>query len=80
MPRPTASVTLWQATCAIPRPAPLVEPLRVDACVIGAGIAGLTTAYLLAADGARVAVLEDGAVGEGMTGYTTAHLTAVLRS
>jgi glycine/D-amino acid oxidase-like deaminating enzyme/nitrite reductase/ring-hydroxylating ferredoxin subunit len=70
--------TLWQATCTIPRRAPLLETIRVDACVIGAGIAGLMTAYQLAADGARVAVIEDGRIGEGMTSHTTAHLTCAL--
>src|SRR5687767_10678543 len=57
---------------------PLTKDLRVDVCVIGAGIAGVTTAYLLAAEGRSVAVLEDGAIGGGMTGFTTAHLTNAL--
>ena len=59
------------------RPA-LAQDLRVDVCVIGAGIAGLTTAYRLAKEGRRVAVLEDGSIGCGMSGFTTAHLTAAL--
>src|SRR5262245_2460781 len=47
-------------------------------CVIGAGIAGLTTAYLLTKLGQTVVVLDDGAVGGGETCRTTAHLANAL--
>src|ERR1041385_8706187 len=47
-------------------------------CIIGAGIAGLTTAYLLAKEGKHVVVLDDGPLGGGMTARTTAHLTNAL--
>jgi glycine/D-amino acid oxidase-like deaminating enzyme/nitrite reductase/ring-hydroxylating ferredoxin subunit len=43
--------------------------------VIGAGIAGLTTAYLLAHEGQSVIVIDDGAPASGQTGVTTAHLS-----
>ncbi|HVF41485.1 MAG TPA: FAD-dependent oxidoreductase, partial [Pyrinomonadaceae bacterium] len=49
-----------------------------DVCVVGAGIAGLTTAYMLAAEGRSVVVLDDGPVAGGETGRTTAHLTNAL--
>jgi glycine/D-amino acid oxidase-like deaminating enzyme/nitrite reductase/ring-hydroxylating ferredoxin subunit len=51
---------------------------RVDVCVVGAGIAGMTTAYLLAKEGRNVIVLDGGPIGGGMTGFTTAHLTHAL--
>jgi glycine/D-amino acid oxidase-like deaminating enzyme len=51
---------------------------NADVCVIGAGIAGLTVAYMLAGSGKSVVVLEDGSVGGGETGRTTAHLTCAL--
>ena len=67
-----ATSTLWQATCRIaPRPA-LDEDTSSDVCVIGAGIAGMTTAYLLAVQGNRVVVVDDGSIGGGMTSHTTA--------
>jgi len=78
---PTRSVrrnSLWTATGIVPQPGPLSADLQVDVCVIGAGIAGLTTAYLLAKAGKLVTVLDDGAVAGGNTQYSTAHLTAVL--
>lgn len=48
--------------------------LTVDVCIIGGGIAGISTAYQLASNGKFVAVIEDGRVGSGETGRTTAHL------
>src|SRR5207253_9220003 len=47
-------------------------------CVVGAGIAGLTTAYLLADEGRSVVVLDDGAIASGETSRTTAHLVTAL--
>jgi glycine/D-amino acid oxidase-like deaminating enzyme/nitrite reductase/ring-hydroxylating ferredoxin subunit len=49
-----------------------------DVCVIGAGMAGLSTAYQLACEGARVLVLDSGAVAGGESGRTTAHLASAL--
>jgi glycine/D-amino acid oxidase-like deaminating enzyme/nitrite reductase/ring-hydroxylating ferredoxin subunit len=49
-----------------------------DVCVIGAGISGLSTAYLLAREGKSVVVIDDGDVGGGETGRTTAHLSNAL--
>src|SRR5437773_12225942 len=61
---------------------PSYEPLRqntgADVCVVGAGIAGLTTAYLLQKEGKSVVVLDAWGLAAGETGRTTAHLTAVL--
>jgi glycine/D-amino acid oxidase-like deaminating enzyme/nitrite reductase/ring-hydroxylating ferredoxin subunit len=49
---------------------------EADVCVIGAGLAGMTTAYLLAREGRHVVVLDDNAIGGGETGQTTAHLAS----
>ena len=70
-----ASTSLWMATADTPSQSRLKESIRTDVCIIGAGIAGLTTAYLLAKEGRSVVVLDDGVSGGGMTGRTTAHLT-----
>lgn len=51
---------------------------RTQVCIVGAGIAGLTTAYLLAREGKSVVVLDDGPIGSGMTQRTTAHLSNAL--
>jgi glycine/D-amino acid oxidase-like deaminating enzyme/nitrite reductase/ring-hydroxylating ferredoxin subunit len=54
------------------------QGLSADVVVIGAGIAGLTTAYLLARAGRSVIVLDSIGVGAGMTGRTTAHLSCAI--
>ena len=46
--------------------------------MIGAGIAGVTTAYLLAREGRSVILIDDGTPGCGQTGVTTAHLSCVI--
>jgi len=53
----------------------LDRDLEADVCVIGAGIAGLSTAHQLARQGRSVIVLEDGKIGSGETSRTTAHLS-----
>ena len=53
-------------------------PPAADVCVIGGGIAGLTTAYLLSRAGRNVVVVDDGSVAGGETARTTAHLTWAL--
>jgi glycine/D-amino acid oxidase-like deaminating enzyme/nitrite reductase/ring-hydroxylating ferredoxin subunit len=53
-------------------------PQDAGVCVIGAGIAGMTLAWLLRREGRDVQVIDAHGVGAGETGRTTAHLTAVL--
>ena len=50
----------------------------VDVIIVGGGIAGMTTAYLLSKSGKKVVVIEDGYIGSGETGHTTAHITHAL--
>jgi glycine/D-amino acid oxidase-like deaminating enzyme/nitrite reductase/ring-hydroxylating ferredoxin subunit len=72
-----ASKSVWLEV-NVPDFQPLGADARAEVCVVGAGIAGLTTAYLLAREGRGVVVLEDGEIGSGETGRTTAHLTCAL--
>jgi glycine/D-amino acid oxidase-like deaminating enzyme/nitrite reductase/ring-hydroxylating ferredoxin subunit len=57
---------------------PLDSNTSAEVVIIGAGISGLTTAYLLAKSGRNVVVVEDGFIGSGETGRTTAHITNAL--
>jgi glycine/D-amino acid oxidase-like deaminating enzyme len=50
----------------------------VDVVIVGAGISGMTTGYLLSRAGKTVAVMDDGNIGSGETGRTTAHITHAL--
>src|SRR5258708_37539398 len=64
----------------VPSAPALTDELKADVCVIGAGIAGLTTAYLLTLEGKSVVVLDDGPIGGGESERTTAHLATALDS
>jgi glycine/D-amino acid oxidase-like deaminating enzyme/nitrite reductase/ring-hydroxylating ferredoxin subunit len=70
-----ASTSIWMATADTPSQSRLKESIRTDVCIIGAGMAGLTTAYLLGREGRSVVVVDDGLIGGGMSGRTTAHLS-----
>jgi glycine/D-amino acid oxidase-like deaminating enzyme/nitrite reductase/ring-hydroxylating ferredoxin subunit len=70
------SVSVWEASRPQQEFSTLQGELEADVCVVGAGLAGMTTAYLLAREGKRVVVLDDNAVGGGETGQTTAHLVS----
>jgi glycine/D-amino acid oxidase-like deaminating enzyme/nitrite reductase/ring-hydroxylating ferredoxin subunit len=70
--------SVWAATAQLPSYSALTTDVSADVCIVGAGISGLTTAYLLAQVGKSVVVLDDGAIGSGMTGVTTAHLVNAL--
>jgi glycine/D-amino acid oxidase-like deaminating enzyme/nitrite reductase/ring-hydroxylating ferredoxin subunit len=73
------TTSIWLASSEeIPSDGNLTKDAGADVCIVGAGIAGMTTAYLLAREGRRVIVLDDGAIGGGMTSRTTAHLVNAL--
>lgn len=72
------TISAWMETADLPRGEELDRDLATDVCVIGAGIAGLTTACLLAREGRSVTVLDDGPIGGGETGRTTAHLANAI--
>jgi glycine/D-amino acid oxidase-like deaminating enzyme len=66
----------WTATAPPTSYPPLSGSGGADVAVIGAGIVGLTTAYLLASAGLSVAVVEALRVGRQVTGRSTAKITS----
>lgn len=56
----------------------LVDDESCDVVVIGAGMAGLSTAYELSRFGRSVVVIDRGGIANGMTARTTAHLATEL--
>lgn len=72
------SSSIWMATAKIPEFPRLTQNESADVCIVGAGIAGLTTAYLLTKAGRSVIVLDDGPILSGETQRTSAHLSSVL--
>src|ERR1700680_2017800 len=71
-------VSLWSATSKEPSIPALDKNISADVCIVGAGIAGMTTAYLLAREGRSVVILDKNQIGLGETAYTTAHLSNVI--
>ena len=69
----TETTPVWFATATVPAFPPLAGDERADVCVIGAGMAGLTTAYMLLRAGKSVVVMDAVGVGAGETGRTAAH-------
>jgi glycine/D-amino acid oxidase-like deaminating enzyme/nitrite reductase/ring-hydroxylating ferredoxin subunit len=74
---PGASQSLWIAQRDFPRFPQLAGTAAVDVVIVGAGITGLTAAFILKQEGRKVAVVEALRVAEGVSGYTSAHLTEV---
>src|SRR5437762_8922668 len=72
------TTSVWMGTTEVPQFQPLTQDLLSNVCVVGAGIPGMTEAYLLARAGRAVVVIDDGPIGGGETSRTTAHLTAAL--
>jgi glycine/D-amino acid oxidase-like deaminating enzyme/nitrite reductase/ring-hydroxylating ferredoxin subunit len=67
----------WSTSATFPQFAKLAEDAATDVVVIGAGVTGLSAAYLLAKAGKQVIVLERGRCAGTDTGHTSAHLTMV---
>jgi glycine/D-amino acid oxidase-like deaminating enzyme len=72
------TTSVWMATADAPEGLQLGADAQADVVIVGAGIAGLTTAYLLTKEGKRVVVIDDGNVAGGETCRTTAHLSNAL--
>jgi glycine/D-amino acid oxidase-like deaminating enzyme/nitrite reductase/ring-hydroxylating ferredoxin subunit len=67
----------WINSAPIERFPPLRSDLKVDVLVVGAGITGISAAYLLVKAGFRIALIERERVASIDTGHTTAHLSYV---
>jgi glycine/D-amino acid oxidase-like deaminating enzyme/nitrite reductase/ring-hydroxylating ferredoxin subunit len=71
------STPYWIRTASLPGFPALDSDLDVNVVVIGAGLTGVTAAYLLKQAGVKVALLERDRCASADTGHTTAHLTYV---
>lgn len=68
----------WFEGVSFPRGTRVLQDVKVDVAIVGAGITGLTAAYWLKRAGCTVAVVERGRLGGVDTASTTAHLTPVV--
>ncbi|QWU15956.1 Glycine/D-amino acid oxidase [Paenibacillus sophorae] len=73
---PKLPESLWRGTTELPSFPRLAEDHATDIAVVGGGITGITTAYLLAEAGCKVTLLEGSELFAGTTGFTTAKITA----
>ncbi len=73
---PENTQSYWRDSVNLPEFPHLDENLSADVVIVGGGITGLTSAYLLVKEGLKVVVLEAGKLVNGTTGHTTAKVTA----
>src|SRR5437868_3477361 len=67
----------WATNASLPTFPSLEKDLQTDVVIIGAGLTGITAAYLLKKEGIKVALLDRQRCAGADTGHTTAHLTYV---
>lgn len=60
------TISIWMAT-EVPIRSSLTANIHADVYIVGAGIAGMATGYLLAREGKSVVVLDDGRIGGKVT-------------
>lgn len=74
---PKHSTSYWRDSVNLPTfPTLEDEKIMVDVGIVGAGITGITTAYLLSKQGLNVCLIDAGMILNGTTGHTTAKITA----
>src|SRR6266550_5707088 len=72
----TGMTSIWLDETAPDRRPPLDEDTNADVAIVGAGIAGVATAYHASRSGAKVVVLEARAVAEAASGRNAGFLLA----
>lgn len=70
--------SIWKAKASNAKAIPLTGDIEVEVAIVGGGITGITTAYLLAEEGIQVAVLESMDVGGGTTAGSTGNLYTMV--
>ncbi len=67
---------MWREDTKLPTFEPLKQSTSTPITIVGGGITGITTAYMLAKEGKKVTLLEADELCNGTTGHTTAKVTA----
>lgn len=70
------TISYWLTTIHKTSYPTLDRDIRVDVGIVGGGITGITTAYLLSKAGFKVCLIDAKRIFSGTTGYTTAKITA----
>ncbi|MCD8502421.1 MAG: FAD-dependent oxidoreductase [Bacillaceae bacterium] len=66
----------WRSHVEIPFFPSLQEDINSEVTIVGGGITGITTGYLLSLAGKKVTIIDAGRLFNGTTGHTTAKVTA----
>lgn len=66
----------WVQTTTRPSFSKLENNLNIDVCIIGAGITGIMTAYMLLKSGLKICLIDKGEICSGVTENTTAKITS----
>ena len=66
----------WVQTTQRPSFFSLENDLDTDVCIIGAGITGIMTAYMLINSGLKICLIDKGEICSGVTKNTTAKITS----
>lgn len=68
--------SVWSESCKFRKREALNKDIKTDVLVIGAGIAGVLTAYMLKQNGREVVVIDAAEIASGNTKNTTAKITS----
>lgn len=68
--------SVWSESCKFRKREALNKDIKTDVLVIGAGIAGILTAYMLKQKGREVIVIDASEIVSGNTKNTTAKITS----
>lgn len=66
----------WVQTTTRPCFFKLEKDINTDVCIIGAGITGIITAYMLMESGLKICLIDKGEICSGVTENTTAKITS----
>ncbi|HZK34126.1 MAG TPA: FAD-dependent oxidoreductase [Bacillota bacterium] len=72
----TPPQSYWLSSVSFDDYPPLEDDINVDVAIVGGGIVGITTAFMLSQNGLKVALVEANKLLHGTTGHTTAKVTA----
>ncbi|HEY5585730.1 MAG TPA: FAD-dependent oxidoreductase [Ruminiclostridium sp.] len=69
--------SFWMASTPVTNYPTMQDNIKTDILVVGGGIAGITTAYLLQQEGLDVVIIDTNRIAAATSGHTTAKITSL---